>query len=146
MMRYFPTTDRSTTVDPRRQWSPIGPPSTTTASLGQSSWNSFKKQNSSSIEVTMFATLHPFTSLPWTQSLLLLLTLTSMVLVCELMLALVSASGSPHIWQRRLMNAWSGIRTPTSWGAHGRVNNSWVTWISSGLVTGAWDKEVNSPK
>lgn len=40
MMLYLPSTDRSTTVDPRRLWSPIGPPSTTTASLGQSSWNS----------------------------------------------------------------------------------------------------------
>lgn len=40
MMRYLPSTDRLTTVDPRRLWSPIGPPSTTTASLGQSSWNS----------------------------------------------------------------------------------------------------------
>lgn len=46
------------------------------------------------------------------------LTCAATVLVCELMLALVSASGSPHIWQRRLMKAWSGIRTPTSWGGH----------------------------
>lgn len=44
MMRYLPSTDRLTTVDPRRLWSPIGPPSTTTASLGHSSWNSFREK------------------------------------------------------------------------------------------------------
>ena len=49
------------------------------------------------------------------------LTCAATVLVCELMLALVSASGSPHIWQRRLMKAWSGMRTPTSWAAQRRV-------------------------
>lgn len=42
IMRYLPSSDRSTTVEPRRLWPPIGPPSTTTASLGQSSWNSFR--------------------------------------------------------------------------------------------------------
>ena len=41
-MRYLLCTDRSTTVDPRRLWSPIGPPSTTTDTLGQRSLNSFR--------------------------------------------------------------------------------------------------------
>lgn len=44
MMWYLPSTDRSTTVEPRRLWSPIGPPSTTTASFGQSSLNSFRSK------------------------------------------------------------------------------------------------------
>lgn len=47
MMRYLPCTDRSTTVDPRRLWPPTGPPSTTTARFGQSSWNSFSGKTKS---------------------------------------------------------------------------------------------------
>ena len=44
MTRYLPSTDRSTTVDPKRFWSPIGPSSTTNASLGHNSWNSYIKE------------------------------------------------------------------------------------------------------
>ena len=138
MIRYLPSTDRSTTVDPRRFLLPIGPPSTTTASLGQSSWNSFKKgktrQNRRLKKI--------FCKLDWQREKTKKsagkngvkmsnesLTCTATVLVCELMLALVSASGSPHIWQRRLMKAWSGMRTPTSWAAQRRVNQTWLTCV-----------------
>lgn len=132
MMWYLPSADKSTTVDPRRLWSPIGPPSTTTASLGQSSWNSFRRKNKHPSNLDYVLNHHEYETL--TKASLSLsciiflsctrtalhplarLTCTSRVLVCELMLALVSASGSPHIWQRRLIKAWSGMRTPTSWG------------------------------
>lgn len=63
------------------------------------------------------------------------LTCAATVLVCELMLALVSASGSPHIWQRRLIKAWSGIRTPTSFGTRKHVNNTRLTLINKPLVS-----------
>lgn len=45
---YFPDTDKSTTVDPKRHsglWtSPTGPPSMTKDNCGQRSWNSCKKE------------------------------------------------------------------------------------------------------
>lgn len=44
MIRYLPHTDRSTTVEPKRLLSAIGPPSTTTARLDHKSSNSFRNQ------------------------------------------------------------------------------------------------------
>lgn len=84
---------------------------------------------------------HLFLSLP-----LFSLTCTATVLVWELMLALVSASGSPHIWQRCLMKEWSGIRTPTSWRAHEHLislklkeyHTKWETLFAEGQYCSSW--------
>lgn len=84
---------------------------------------------------------HLFLSLP-----LFSLTCTATVLVWELMLALVSASGSPHIWQRCLMKEWSGIRTPTSWRAHEDLisfklkeyHTKWETLFAEGQYCSSW--------
>ncbi len=57
------------------------------------------------------------------------LTLAATELVCALTLALVRASGSPHIWQRRLMNGWSGIRTPMSYSTQN------ITWYRRQTAT-----------
>ncbi len=45
IIRYLPHTDRSTTVEPKRLLSPIGPPSTTTARLDHKSSNSCRKHS-----------------------------------------------------------------------------------------------------
>lgn len=113
MMWNLPGTERSTTVEPSRLWSAIGPPSTTTASLGHNSLNSYKakiiKRHKSCTKKKTKTTKKKQTSdtavLTWTAS----------VLDCVLILALVRASGSSHIWHKRLMKGWSGIRTPTSY-------------------------------
>lgn len=124
MMRYLPSNDRSTTVEPRRVWPVIGPPSTTTASLGQSSWNSFRRNPKIGRfwPTCKYHIWHISNGFTYSA-----LTCMATVLVCELMFALVSARGSPHIWHRRLMKLWSGIRTPTSWGGHGIVTKFCLT-------------------
>lgn len=60
------------------------------------------------------------------------------MLVWELTLALVSASGSSHIWHRRLMKPWLGIRTPTSWEAHGRVKDGKTVLTSEEVDLQKW--------
>lgn len=123
MIRYLPGTERSTTVEPSRLWSAIGPPSTTTASFGHSSLNSYKAKSLKGI--TMSDSLREQKQTSDTA----VLTWTASVLDCVLILALVRASGSSHIWHKRLMKGWSGMRTPTSYRS---VTNTGKGYVRGG--------------